>query len=118
MLYDKIMSFNKGNTSPTYTFMEQHHLDKLYQKHLEFGNGYDSTVEVKLFNPCGCQTWLLCEMGEDGYCFGAVDLGYGFEIGSFDLEEILDLKLPYGLRIERDNYYETGKSLKEAMSER
>ena len=54
-------------------------------------------------------------MDEYGICFGAVDLGYGFEMGSFDLLEVMQLKLPWGMRVERDIHYSKGKLLTEAI---
>lgn len=118
MLHDKIKEFNTGNASEDYVFMQPHELDKLYQKHYnQFTLGLttdESVVEMKLFNPAGVGTWLICEIDEYGICFGAVDIGYGFEMGSFDLLEVMNLKLPYGLRVERDICYKQGL-LKEAI---
>lgn len=120
-IFDKIDEFNEGNLNPEYVFMEHHELDKLYQKHYnQFELGLtveESVVEMKLFNPAGVGTWLICEIDENGICFGAVDLGYGFEIGSFDLIEVMNLKLPWGLRVERDNYYTEGKPLKSEIGD-
>jgi len=119
-IHDKINEFNTGNVSEEYVFMKAHELDKLYQKHYnQFELGLtteESVVEMKLFNPAGQGTWLICEMDEYGMCFGAVDLGYGFEMGSFDLMEVMSLKLPWGLRVERDNFYKEGQLLKEAIN--
>lgn len=59
---------------------------------------------VKFFNPVGAATWLATELGEDGdTLFGLADLGFGTpELGSFSLSEIASVRLPFGLRIERD----------------
>lgn len=57
---------------------------------------------VKFFNPLGIGTWLATELDEDGdILFGLADLGYP-ELGSFSLEELSSLRLPFGLGIERD----------------
>lgn len=62
----------------------------------------DHAPVVKFFNPFGIGTWLATELDEDGdILFGLADLGYP-ELGSFSLEELSSLRLPFGLGIERD----------------
>ncbi|WDF71338.1 DUF2958 domain-containing protein [Novosphingobium sp. KACC 22771] len=65
----------------------------------------DPVPLLKLFNPCGAATWLASELDEDGdTLFGLADLGFGCpELGSFSLREIAAVRLPFGLRIERDH---------------
>lgn len=65
---------------------------------------HDPCPVLKLFNPIGSGTWLATEIGEDGdTLFGLADLGFGCpELGYFSLSEIAEVRLPYGLRIERD----------------
>lgn len=67
----------------------------------------DHVPVVKLFNPCGAATWILTEIMEDGdTLFGLCDLGFGSpELGYVSLAEIESIKLPLGLRIERDLYF-------------
>lgn len=64
----------------------------------------DPVPLLKLFNPCGAATWLASELDEDGdTLFGLADLGFGCpELGYFSLREIAAVRLPFGLRIERD----------------
>lgn len=64
----------------------------------------DPVPVVKLFNPVGAATWLATELAADGdTLFGLADLGFGCpELGCFSLSEIASIRLPYGLRIERD----------------
>ena len=64
----------------------------------------DPVPLLKLFNPCGAATWVASELGEDGdTLFGLADLGFGSpELGRFSLREIAAVRLPFGLRIERD----------------
>lgn len=64
----------------------------------------DHVPVVKFFNPVGAATWLFSEMDDDGdTLFGLCDLGFGFlELGSASLSEIASVRLPLGLRIERD----------------
>jgi hypothetical protein len=57
---------------------------------------------VKLFNPTGIGTWYLSEYDQESkIAFGVADLGDP-EMGSFALWELEQLKLPMGLKIERD----------------
>jgi hypothetical protein len=69
----------------------------------------DTRPLVKLFNPLSAATWLASELAEDGDAlFGLADLGFGCpELGWFSLSEIEALRLPYGLRIERDLHFAT-----------
>ncbi|MDT8760557.1 DUF2958 domain-containing protein [Sphingomonas psychrotolerans] len=69
----------------------------------------DKRPLVKLFNPLSAATWLASELAEDGdTLFGLADLGLGCpELGYFSLREIKSLRLPFGLRIERDLIFAT-----------
>lgn len=73
----------------------------------------DPVPVLKLFNPVGAATWLASELDADGdSLFGLADLGFGCpELGSFSLAEIADLRLPLGLRIERDIGFSTAHPL-------
>jgi hypothetical protein len=76
--------------------------------------GDDTMPVVKLFSPVGAATWLLTEMAADGdTMFGLADLGLGCpELGNVSLAEVEALRLPFGLRIERDLYFAPRFSLK------
>lgn len=64
---------------------------------------------VRFFNPVGQATWLATEIDEDDVLFGLADLGSGTpELGSFALEELQSIRLPFGLGIERDVLFEGG----------
>lgn len=69
----------------------------------------DPLPVLKLFNPVGAATWLATELDADGdVLFGLADLGFGCpELGTFSLSEIAAVRLPYGLRIERDTGFAT-----------
>ena len=69
---------------------------------------------LKLFNPCGQATWLISEYNkETGIMFGLCDLGQGFvEFGYVSLDELKDIKLPFGLSIERDKSFKPKTTLK------
>lgn len=65
----------------------------------------EKRVIARYFNPCGAGTWYVLENDdwENGrVVFGAATLGYGLELGPFSLDEMAELRLPFGLRIERD----------------
>ncbi len=68
---------------------------------------------VKLFAPTGAACWLFTELDEDGdRLFGLCDLGFGSpEPGYASLSEIERVRLPLGLRIERDLYFEAAHPL-------
>ncbi len=70
---------------------------------------------LKLFNPVGAQTWLIAAIAEDGdTMYGLCDLGFGCpELGYVSLNEIENLDLPFGLKIERDTWWEPEKTLEE-----
>ena len=74
----------------------------------EARDSFDPIPVVKFFNPMGAATWIATELDEDGdTLFGLADLGFGCpELGSFSLREIEALRLPFGLRIERDLTFE------------
>ncbi|HLI12380.1 MAG TPA: DUF2958 domain-containing protein [Alphaproteobacteria bacterium] len=64
--------------------------------------GADHLPVVKFFNPLGEGVWLATELDADGdTLFGLADLGSP-ELGSFSLEEIASILLPFGMGIERD----------------
>jgi len=64
--------------------------------------GADHVPVVKFFNPLGEGVWLATELDADGdTLFGLADLGCP-ELGSFSLEELASIHLPFGMGIERD----------------
>ena len=64
--------------------------------------GADHVPVVKFFNPLGEGVWLATELDADGdTLFGLADLGCP-ELGSFSLEELVSIVLPFGMGIERD----------------
>ncbi|QGP79406.1 DUF2958 domain-containing protein [Sphingobium sp. CAP-1] len=75
----------------------------------ETRGSFDPVPVLKLFNPVGAATWLATELADDSdTLFGLADLGFGCpELGSFSLSEIAAVRLPFGLRIERDIGFET-----------
>lgn len=76
----------------------------------------DIKIICKLFNPCGVGTWWLYEHIEEDIfmAFCLLDDPSYAEIGTISLEEMIALKLPFGLSIERDIHFPTGeKTLKQ-----
>ena len=69
----------------------------------------DPAPIIKLFNPLGAATWLATELDADGdTLFGLADLGFGCpDLGTFSLSEMAEVRLPFGLGIERDTAFAT-----------
>ena len=72
------------------------------------GSSREQMVVAKFFNPCGRGTWYLMNMDGD-YCWGICHI-YEWEIGSFSIEELKGVTMPYGLKIERDLYFKPVKA--------
>lgn len=80
----------------------------------EDGNTHDFWPVVKLFCPWSAATWLLSELDPDDpdLAFGLCDLGMGCpEMGSVRISEILGVRGPGGLTIERDKWFCARRSL-------
>tara|TARA_R110000851_G_scaffold71041_2_gene158280 strand:+ start:10658 stop:10978 length:321 start_codon:yes stop_codon:yes gene_type:complete len=77
------------------------------------GYGEHNKPYLKLFNPCGAATWLLSEYdSKQRMFFGLCDLGMGSpELGYVSLDELLQIRLPMGLKIERDMSWEPEHTL-------
>ena len=88
--------------------------DRAHCTALAAGRGEpDPAPVVKFFNPLGAGTWLASELQDDGdTLFGLADLGFGCpELGCFSLGELVRIRLPFGLRIERDIAFSTALPL-------
>lgn len=71
-------------------------------------NVEDPIIIAKFFNPSGAGTWYATEYDpENRIFFGYVSLfgDWNDEWGSFSLDELESLVLPFGLGIERDLYF-------------
>lgn len=88
-------------------------LEKVFEKYpigSQDGLGGKAKVIAKFFNPVGVGTWLIteAEKTEDGdyEMFGYCHLGDDemAELGYVRLSELEKLRLPFGLKIERDLY--------------
>ena len=93
-------------------------LFKQYPLYSQDGKGMDSVVLVKYFNPYGAGTWLITEAeeqeGNDWLLFGYCHISC-WEWGYVMLSELQNLKLPFGLGIERDLYIKEGATVKECL---
>lgn len=80
-----------------------------YPLYSQDGKGDDAEIVCKFFNPCGAGTWYVLEGKKlengDWEFFGIVDL-YVREYGYFTLSELQSVRLPFGLTIERDLYFD------------
>ena len=81
-------------------------------------NTIDFKPVIKLFTPWKNCTWLLSELSPEKIGFGLCDLGFGEpELGYVDLNELMAIKGPFGLVIERDRWFEANKTLSEYAAE-
>jgi hypothetical protein len=65
------------------------------------------TFVAKFFNPVGSQTWYASEYyPENKICYGYVTGMYEEEWGTFSITELESLKLPFGMKIERDLHFD------------
>ena len=70
-------------------------------------------VPLKLFNPVGTGTWYITEYDkEKKIAFGCSNR----ELGYISITELESVTLKYGLKIERDLYWDKNTTLKEVMN--
>ena len=80
----------------------QERAEKQYEKNSDMDT---QDVVAKFFNPVGSWTWYLMNKDpKSDYCWGIVD-GFALEVGSFDVNELQEIKLQFGLGIERDTSF-------------
>ena len=91
---------------------------KAYPLYSQEEKGMDSLVLVKYFNPCGVGTWIITEAEEqddgDWLLFGYCHI-YCWEWGYVSLNELKQLRLPFGLTIERDLYIPENATVKDLV---
>lgn len=89
---------------------------KLITKDIEkklLNASHDNMAPIcKFFNPAGRGTWLITKMESDkDTLWGYADLGMDcVEFGTISLSELTNVRLPFGLKIERDLWWEVDKS--------
>ena len=80
-------------------------------KQYPLGSDMEQMVVAKFFNPVGLGTWDLMNMHEDNdYCWGICHI-FEWEMGSFSINELKSVELPYGLNIERDKFFKPVKAI-------
>jgi len=68
----------------------------------------DIKIICKFFNPAGAGMWYMYEYNpEDKIFWGFANLGWPemAECGTIALQELEEIRLPFGLKIERDLHY-------------
>lgn len=70
----------------------------------------DGTAHVKFFAPWSNWTWYATEFDGEDLFFGLVE-GHETEAGYFSLFELMSVRGPYGLYVERDMHWEPKKVL-------
>ena len=101
-------------------------LEEIFEKYplgSQDGLGGQAKVIAKFFNPMGVGTWFITEAEKKengdfemyGYCnLGDDDLA---EFGYVMLSQLEEIKLPYGITIERDLHLSKDCTLIDAMKE-
>ena len=94
--------------------MAQHTLIlKSQMKRLEknFKDGNDQDIALKLFTPDAQCTWLITQIEPDGdIMWGLCDLGFQcVEYGTVSLKDIKTIRGRFGLHVERDSSFKSGK---------
>ncbi len=91
-------------------------IEKLFKKYPIYsqdGKGLGATVIAKFFLPGTGWTWYVTEANEigggDWEFFGYVD-GIEGELGYFTLSQLKSLRTRFGLGVERDMYFDNGKT--------
>ena len=70
------------------------------------GQGEKAIAQVKFFTPDSNWTWYGVEYdAEQRLFYGLVD-GFDRELGYFSLDELESVRGPFGLKIERDRFFD------------
>ena len=84
-------------------------IERAFEKQGYTGNMSSKNIKVvmKLFNPVGAGTWYLYEKESNDIFYAFANLGdiQCAECGPISLHEMESVKLPLGLKIERDMYF-------------
>ena len=67
--------------------------------------GPDKVAVVKLFTPWSSWTWYGIEFDQSKRIFFGLVVGHETEFGNFSLDELLAVRGPGGLRVERDLHF-------------
>jgi hypothetical protein len=81
-------------------------LEKKFPEIYQTQNQEDPIVQAKYFCPWNGWTWFATEFDkEEGIFYGLV-AGHEVELGYFSLNEFQTVEGPFGLKVERDLYWE------------
>lgn len=84
-----------------------------YPLYSQDGKGNDAVVIAKFFLPGSGFTWYVTEVEKqpngDYMFFGYVE-GIDSELGYFTLSQLQNVRGRFGLRVERDMYFNNGKT--------
>jgi len=100
-----------NHTEPLLTDQLKRKLPRLYECEIQ---GLNAMAQVKFFTPDSSWTWYATEFDGEDIFFGLV-VGQEVELGYFSLSELLSVRGPLGLPVERDLYF-VPKPLNELMS--
>ena len=82
---------------------------KLEKRPLYSTDGKTTAKSIcKFFNSCGAGTWHVFEgqkLDDGDWLFFGVACIHEMELGYFRLSDLLSLRLPFGMKVERDMYY-------------
>lgn len=82
---------------------------KLEKRPLYSTDGNTTAKSIcKFFNPCGVGTWHVFEgqkLADGDWLFFGVACIREMEMGYFRLSDLQSLRLPFGMKVERDAYY-------------
>ena len=67
-------------------------------------------IIAKFFDPTGSWTWYLMNIADDEDYAWWIVKGHDVELGSFSINELKSLRLPFGLSIERDRFFKPIKA--------
>ncbi len=65
----------------------------------------DKVAQVRFFTPWAGWTWLGIEFDPADRVFFGLVVGFETEFGNFSLDELVAVRGPGGLRVERDLYF-------------
>lgn len=83
-----------------------------YPLHSQDGKFSEAVVVAKFFYPAGSWTWYVLEgkkLPNDDYEFFGIVNGFEIEYGYFTLKELKNIVGAFGLRVERDAYFDSCK---------
>jgi hypothetical protein len=91
--------------------LDDHSREKLPELYSGEEKGLDALAQVKFFTPDSNWTWYASEFDGEDIFFGLV-IGFAIEFGYFSLQELQEVRGPWGLPIERDIHFKP-KTLRE-----